>query len=193
MRSSIKTKPAMAVMLLAMNLLIASCGGGGGGGGAPAPNTGDINGGVAVAVLTVTGTGTSGGTATIDPNTNGGSFTLSFNTSGPGAGAIYIANAYINLNGNYNGGTVGAGDYRIGSGCGATSASDSCHASVTYTCTFNTSHVVSCVNQVPGAIPITISIQAIITAIPQSAYVVAYVCNALLTQCTSASVPVIFQ
>jgi hypothetical protein len=196
MKNQLIAKYTVMVTLITMAMLITACGSGGGGlpgTTSSGSNNGDPNGAVAVANLTVTGTGTSNGTATIDPNTNSGKFTISFSTSGPGAGMIYIAEAYVNLNGNYNGGTTSKGDYRVGTGCGATTISDSCHNNVTYTCSFNTSNVVSCVNQIANAPAVASNIQQIMTAVPQNAYVVAYVCNGFISQCTSLSVPVIFQ
>lgn len=186
-------------ILITMSLFVAACGGGGSNlPGLPTPSTGgpssgDPNGAVAISGLTVTGTGTSNNVTTVDPNTNGGAFSISFSTSGPGAGAIYIADAVINLNGLYNGGATSNGDYRVASGCGATTISDSCHNNIVYSCTFNTSNVVSCVNQMQNPVPITISLQQIMKAVPQNAYVVAYVCNGFLSQCTSQSLPIILQ
>lgn len=198
MENDLATSARSAAILVSLALFATACGSGTGVPGSTGSNSGsyDPNGLIDVANLAVTGTGTSNGIATIDPHTNGGAFTISYTVSGPGAGLTiegYSARLFTNLNGQYNGGTPQQGDYQISAGCGQVNATDSCKASPSYVCSFNTSNVVTCPGVNATYPPLTQDITPILTTIPQSAYVVVYVCNTWKTHCASQSVAVIYQ
>lgn len=191
-----------ATVLIAIGMIVSACGGGSGGlPGLQTPSSSgssdDPNGPIAITSVSVTGSGTSNGSVLINPGVNNGDFTITYTVSGSGAelsnGVGYLGEAYVNLSGTFSGGTPGSNDYEIEYGCGKTSTTDSCKATVTYNCSIDNSNLVTCKDADPAVLPYTRSISSLITANPQNAYIVVYACDALGTQCANSAVAVTFE